>query len=315
MDAINDALSQSMEKYKDLIIMGQDVAEYGGVFKVTDGFLKKFGKDRVRNTPLCESAIIGAGLGYSICGGKSVVEMQFADFVSSGFTQVINNLAKTHYRWGQNADVVIRMPTGAGVSAGPFHSQSNEAWFTHTPGLKVVYPATPYDAKGLLNAAIEDPNPVMYFEHKALYRSIREEIPDDYYTIEIGKANLIRKGGGLSIITYGIGVHWAIDTLKEFSDISADLLDLRSLLPWDKEAVKNSVRKTGKVIILHEDCLTGGVGGEISAWISENCFEFLDAPVMRCGSLDTPVPFAKKLEDNFLPAERFKEKLKMLWKY
>ncbi|MGA8264562.1 MAG: dehydrogenase E1 component subunit alpha/beta [Ignavibacteriaceae bacterium] len=315
VDAINDALSQSMAKYKDLIIMGQDVAEYGGVFKVTDGFLKKFGKDRVRNTPLCESAIIGAGLGYSICGGKSVVEMQFADFVSSGFTQVINNLAKTHYRWGQNADVVIRMPTGAGVEAGPFHSQSNETWFTHTPGLKVVYPATPYDAKGLLNAAIEDPNPVMYFEHKALYRSIREETPDDYFTIEIGKANLIRKGGGLSIITYGMGVHWAIDALKESPDISADLLDLRSLLPWDKEAVKNSVRKTGKVILLHEDCLTGGIGGEISAWISENCFEFLDAPIMRCGSLDTPVPFAKQLEDNFLPAKRFKEKLTMLWKY
>ena len=315
VDAISDALNQSMEKYKDLIIMGQDVAEYGGVFKVTDGFVKKFGKKRVRNTPLCESAIIGAGLGYSICGGKSIVEMQFADFVSSGFTQIINNLAKTHYRWGQNADVVIRMPTGAGVEAGPFHSQSDEAWFTHTPGLKVVYPSTPFDAKGLLNAAIEDPNPIMYFEHKALYRSIREEIPDDYYTIAIGRANLIREGSDLSIITYGMGVHWAIDALKEFSDISADLLDLRSLLPWDKEAVKNTVRKTGKVIILHEDRLIGGIGGEISAWISENCFEFLDAPVMRCGGLDTPIPFAKKLEDNFLPAERFKEKLKILWKY
>ena len=315
VDAISDALNQSMEKYKDLIIMGQDVAEYGGVFKVTDGFVKKFGKKRVRNTPLCESAIIGAGLGYSICGGKSIVEMQFADFVSSGFTQIINNLAKTHYRWGQNADVVIRMPTGAGVEAGPFHSQSDEAWFTHTPGLKVVYPSTPFDAKGLLNAAIEDPNPIMYFEHKALYRSIREEIPDDYYTIAIGRANLIREGSDLSIITYGMGVHWAIDALREFTEISADLLDLRSLLPWDKEAVKNSVRKTGKVIILHEDRLTGGIGGEISAWISENCFEFLDAPVMRCGGLDTPIPFAKKLEDNFLPAERFKEKLKILWKY
>ena len=315
VDAISDALNQNMEKYKDLIIMGQDVAEYGGVFKVTDGFVKKFGKKRVRNTPLCESAIIGAGLGYSICGGKSIVEMQFADFVSSGFTQIINNLAKTHYRWGQNADVVIRMPTGAGVEAGPFHSQSDEAWFTHTPGLKVVYPSTPFDAKGLLNAAIEDPNPIMYFEHKALYRSIREEIPDDYYTIAIGKANLIREGSDLSIITYGMGVHWAIDALREFTEISADLLDLRSLLPWDKEAVKNSVRKTGKVIILHEDRLTGGIGGEISAWISENCFEFLDAPVMRCGGLDTPIPFAKKLEDNFLPAERFKEKLKILLEY
>jgi 2-oxoisovalerate dehydrogenase E1 component len=315
VDAISDALNQSMEKYKSLIIMGQDVAEYGGVFKVTNGFLDKFGKNRIINTPLCESAIIGAGLGYSICGGKSVVEMQFADFVSSGFTQVINNLAKTHYRWGQNADVVIRMPTGAGVEAGPFHSQSDEAWFTHTPGLKVVYPSTPFDAKGLLNAAIEDPNPVMYFEHKALYRSIREEIPDDYYTIEIGKANLIRKGIDLSIITYGMGVHWAIKSLKDISDISADLIDLRSLLPWDKGAVKNSVRKTGKVIILHEDCVTGGIGGEISAWISENCFEFLDAPIMRCGSLDTPVPFTINLEDNFLPVDRFKEKLEILWRY
>ncbi len=315
VDAVSEALYQSMEKYKDLIIMGQDIAEYGGVFKVTDGFVKKFGKDRVRNTPLCESAIIGTGLGYSICGGKSVVEMQFADFVSSGFTQVINNLAKIHYRWGQNADVVIRMPTGAGVNAGPFHSQSNETWFTHTPGLKVIYPATPYDAKGLLNASIEDPNPVMYFEHKALYRSVREEIPDDYYTVEIGKANLIREGSELSIITYGMGVHWAIEALKEYSELSADLIDLRTLLPWDKEAVKNSVTKTGKVIILHEDCLTGGIGGEISAWISENCFEYLDAPVMRCGSLDTPVPFAKKLEDNFLPAQRFRDKLKNLWNY
>ncbi len=315
VDAVSDALYQSMGKYKDLVIMGQDIAEYGGVFKITDGFVQKFGKERVRNTPLCESAIIGTGLGYSICGGKSIVEMQFADFISSGFTQVINNLAKIHYRWGQNADVVIRMPTGAGVNAGPFHSQSNETWFAHTPGLKVIYPATPYDAKGLLNASIEDPNPVMFFEHKALYRSISEEIPDDYYTVEIGKANLIREGNDLSIITYGMGVHWAIETLNEYPDLSADLIDLRTLLPWDEEAVRNSVQKTGKVIILHEDCLTGGIGGEISAWISENCFEYLDAPVFRCGSLDTPVPFTKKLEDNFLPAQRFKEKLTHLWKY
>jgi 2-oxoisovalerate dehydrogenase E1 component len=315
VDAVSDALYQSMGKYKDLVIMGQDIAEYGGVFKITDGFVQKFGKERVRNTPLCESAIIGTGLGYSICGGKSIVEMQFADFISSGFTQVINNLAKIHYRWGQNADVVIRMPTGAGVNAGPFHSQSNETWFAHTPGLKVIYPATPYDAKGLLNASIEDPNPVMFFEHKALYRSISEEIPDDYYTVEIGKANLIREGNDLSIITYGMGVHWAIETLNEYPDLSADLIDLRTLLPWDEEAVRNSVQKTGKVIILHEDCLTGGIGGEISACISENCFEYLDAPVFRCGGLDTPVPFTKKLEDNFLPSQRFKEKLTHLWKY
>lgn len=315
VDAVSEALYQCMEKYKNLIFMGQDIAEYGGVFKVTVGFVNKFGKERVRNTPLCESAIIGAGLGYSICGGKAVVEMQFADFISSGFTQVINNLAKIHYRWGQNADVVIRMPTGAGVSAGPFHSQSNETWFTHTPGLKVVYPATPYDAKGLLNAAIEDPNPVMFFEHKALYRSVRGEVPDDFYTVEIGRANLIKEGGGLSIITYGMGVHWALEVLKEFPEISADLIDLRTLMPWDKETVKKSVKKTGKVIILHEDCETGGFGGEISAWISENCFENLDAPVFRCGSLDTPVPFAKKLEENFLPSARFKDKLKQLWNY
>ena len=315
INAISDSLNQSMEKYPQLIIMGQDVAEYGGVFKVTDGFLKKFGNDRIRNTPLCESAIIGAGLGYSIKGGKSVIEMQFADFVSSGFTQVVNNLAKTHYRWGQNADVVIRMPTGAGVAAGPFHSQSNEAWFFHTPGLKIVYPSTPFDAKGLLNAAIEDPNPVMYFEHKALYRSISDEIPDDYYTIQIGKAKLINEGKDLSIITYGMGVHWVQDILDEFRATTIDVLDLRSLIPWDKDSVKKSVLKTGKVLILHEDTLTGGIGGEISAWITENCFEYLDAPILRCASLDTPVPFNSKLENNFLPKQRLKEKINQLIHY
>lgn len=315
VDAISDSLKQSMSKYPDLIIMGQDVAEYGGVFKITEGFVDLFGKARVRNTPLCESAIIGAGLGYSIGGGKAVVEMQFADFVSEGFTQIINNLAKIHYRWGQNADVVIRMPTGAGVTAGPFHSQSDEAWFFHTPGLKVVYPSTPFDAKGLLNAAIEDPNPIMYFEHKALYRSVSEEIPDDYFTIEIGKANLISEGEDVSIITYGMGVYWAEDTLTEFPDIKADLIDLRTLLPWDKKAVRNSVQKTGKVLILHEDCLTGGIGGEISAWIAEHCFQYLDAPVVRVGGLDTPVPFAKNLEDNFLPKKRLKERFEFLVSY
>ncbi len=315
VDAISGGLKQSMERHNNLIIMGQDVAEYGGVFKVTDGFINQFGKERVRNTPLCESAIIGAALGYSICGGKAVVEMQFADFVTEGFNQIINNLAKVYYRWGQNADVVIRMPTGAGVAAGPFHSQSNEAWFFHTPGLKVVYPATPYDAKGLLTASIEDPNPVMFFEHKALYRSVSEEIPDDYYSIEIGKANLISEGTDLTIITYGMGVHWAKEALKENNDISADLIDLRTLLPWDKTAVEVSVMKTGKAIILHEDCLTGGIGGEIAAWISEQLFEYLDAPVFRSGSLDTPVPFSAQLEKNFLPVKRFKEKLKFLHQY
>ena len=314
INAISDALSESMKEFPDLILMGQDIAEYGGVFKVTEGFVEKFGKDRTRNTPICESAIIGAALGYSIRGGKSVVEMQFADFVTSGFNQVVNNLAKTYYRWKQNADVVIRMPAGAGVNAGPFHSQSNEAWFFHTPGLKIVYPSSPYDVKGLLNAAIEDPNPVMFFEHKLLYRSVTEEIPDDYYTVEIGKAKLLSEGEDATVITYGIGVHWAKEILLE-ENISADLIDLRTLLPWDKKTVETSVKKTGKVIILHEDCLTGGIGAEISAWITENCFEYLDAPVIRSASLDTPVPFAAALENNFLPRERFKQQLKKLISY
>ncbi|SNS73333.1 2-oxoisovalerate dehydrogenase E1 component [Belliella buryatensis] len=314
IDAISDGLRQSMEKFPNLILMGQDIGEYGGAFKITDGFKARFGADRVRNTPLCESAIIGASLGLSIKGYKAMVEMQFADFVSIGFNQIVNNLAKIHYRWGQNADVVVRMPTGAGVAAGPFHSQSNEAWFFHTPGLKIVYPSNPYDAKGLLNAALEDPNPYMYFEHKALYRSISGEVPDDYYTIEVGKAKLVSEGETLSIITYGMGVHWAKSAIAELN-INADVLDLRTLLPWDKEAVKSTVRKTGKVIFLQEDCLTGGIGGEICAWISEHCFEMLDAPVMREGSLDTPVPFAPNLEKNFLPVERFKSKLLALRNY
>jgi 2-oxoisovalerate dehydrogenase E1 component len=315
INAISDALMQSMEKYDNLVLMGQDIAEYGGAFKVTEGFVEKFGKMRVRNTPLCESAIIGIGLGLSIKGYKAMVEMQFADFVTCGFNQIINNLAKTHYRWGQKADVVVRMPTGAGSAAGPFHSQSNEAWFTHTPGLKVVYPSNPVDAKGLLNAAIEDPNPVMYFEHKLLYRSIAEQVPDDYYTTPIGKAVLAVKGNDLSMITYGMGVHWAKQFLAEHPEISADVLDLRTLLPWDKEAVMETVKKTGKVIVFHEDCLTGGIGGEIAAWIGENCFEFLDAPVMREGSLDTAVPFAPTLEAEFLPKKRIAEKIQRLLEY
>ena len=315
VDAISDGIRQSMEKYENLLLMGQDVAEYGGVFKVTEGFVETFGKDRIRNTPLCESAIIGAALGLSVVKFKAIVEMQFADFVTCGFNQIVNNLAKSHYRWGQHADVVIRMPTGAGVGAGPFHSQSNEAWFTHTPGLKVVYPSNPYDAKGLINAAIEDPNPVMFFEHKMLYRSLQETVPDDYYTVSIGEARLVREGEDLSIITYGAGVHWALQALEEMEDISADVLDLRSLLPWDQQAVENTVRKTSKVIILHEDCLTGGIGGEIAAWIAENCFTSLDAPVTRVGSLDTPVPFSVNLEQNFLPKERFKVKLQELYEY
>ncbi|WP_299706918.1 dehydrogenase E1 component subunit alpha/beta [uncultured Pontibacter sp.] len=312
VDAISDGLRQSMERYPELVLMGQDIAEYGGVFKITEGFVDQFGKDRVRNTPLCESAILGIGLGMSVKGKKSMVEMQFADFVSAGFSQIVNNLAKSHYRWGQNADVVVRMPTGAGTAAGPFHSQSNEAWFFHTPGLKIVYPSSPYDAKGLLNAAIEDPNPVMYFEHKLLYRSISQEIPDDYYTIEIGRAKQVAEGSDISIITYGMGVHWAKQLQQEMTDISFDILDLRSLLPWDKEAVRDTVARTGRVIILHEDTMTGGIGGEIAAWIGENCFELLDGPVTRVASLDTAVPFAPPLEQEFLPKQRLREKVESI---
>ncbi len=315
VDALQDGLRQSMEKYNDLIIMGQDVAEYGGVFKITEGFVEQFGKDRVRNTPICESAIVGAGLGLSIAGMKAVVEMQFADFVTCGFNQIINNLAKMHWRWGQNADVVVRMPTGAGAAAGPFHSQSNEAWFFHTPGLKIVYPSSPFEAKGLLAAAIEDPNPVLVFEHKFLYRSIREDIPDDYYTVEIGKANTVSSGDDLTIITYGLGVHWAKEYAEKHSDLSVEILDLRTLLPLDTEAIYEAVRKTGRVVVLHEDCMTGGIGGEIVALISENCFQYLDAPVKRVASMDTPVPFVAQLQQQFLPKDRLDEVIDEVMKF
>ena len=315
VDAISDSLSQSMLKYKDLIIMGQDISDYGGVFKVTEGFVDKFGRERVRNTPLCESAIVGTALGLSIEGIKSVVEMQFADFVTCGFNQIINNLAKIHYRWGQNADVVVRMPTGGGVSAGPFHSQSNEAWFFHTPGLRIVYPSSASDAKGLLNAAIEDPNPYLFFEHKALYRSHSEKVFEDYYTTEVGKAKIIKSGEDITVVTYGMGVHWAREASKKYDNISLDIIDLRTLQPWDKESVEKSVLKTNKVIVLHEDCVTGGIGAEISAWISENCFEHLDAPIVRVGGLDTPVPFRKELEENFMPIERLHKQILKLSKY
>ena len=314
IDAISQGLFQGMEKFDNSIIMGQDIAEYGGVFKVTDGFLNKFGKDRVRNTPLCESAIVGAALGLSLKKKKAIMEMQFADFVTVGFNQIVNNLAKLHYRWGQNADVVIRMPTGAGVGAGPFHSQSNEAWFFHTPGLKIVYPSNPEDAKGLMIAAMEDPNPIMIFEHKALYRSITGEVPENYYATPIGKAKLIQQGQDLSIITYGMGVHWAKEAVNK-NKLSADILDLRTLLPLDKEAIFETVKKTNRVLILHEDSLTGGIGGELSSLINENCFEFLDAPVIRCASLDTPVPFAKELEEQFLANNNLDEKINYLINY
>ncbi len=315
IDAIQDALTQSMAKHDGLVLMGQDIAEYGGAFKVTEGLVEQFGKDRVRNTPLCESAIIGAGLGLSISGMKAMVEMQFADFVTCGFNQIINNLAKMHWRWGQNADVVVRMPTGAGTAAGPFHSQSNEAWFFHTPGLKILYPSTPYDAKGLLNAAFEDPNPVLFFEHKFLYRSLKEEIPTDYYTVEIGKARTVTSGTDLTIITYGLGVHWATETMSHYPEISTEIVDLRSLMPLDKEAIFQAANKTGKVIVLHEDCLTGGIGGELVALITEHCFEQLDAPVLRVASMDTPVPFAVSLEKQFLASERLKEAIDRIMKY
>ncbi len=314
VDAISDGLRLAMEQHPELVLMGQDIAEYGGVFKITDGFSNQFGSDRVRNTPLCESAILGIGLGLSLKGWKAMVEMQFADFVSCGFNQIVNNLAKLHYRWQQNADVVVRMPTGAGVGAGPYHSQSTEAWFVHTPGLKVVYPSTPYDAKGLLLASFEDPNPILFFEHKALYRSISAEIPDDYYTVEIGKAKVVTEGKDLSIITYGMGVHWAIQTSQELN-VDAEIIDLMTLAPIDYEAIANSVKKTNKVIVLHEDTLTGGIGGDIAAYISEHLFEFLDAPIFRVASMDTPVPFAKSLENQFLPIDRLKEKINQILRY
>ncbi len=315
IDAISEGLKQAMEQHDDLVIMGQDISEYGGVFKITEGFVEQFGKDRVRNTPICESAIVEAAMGLSIAGMKSVVEMQFADFASSGFNPIVNYLAKSYYRWGQEADVVIRMPCGGGVAAGPFHSQTNEAWFTKTPGLKVVYPAFPYDAKGLLATAIEDPNPVLFFEHKALYRSIRQDVPTDYFTLPFGKASLISEGKDVSIITYGAGVHWALETLEAQSQISADVLDLRTLQPLDTEAIFNSVKKTGKAIILQEDSLFGGVASDISALIMEHCFEYLDAPVKRVASMDTPIPFINQLEDQYLAKGNFENELLKLIEY
>ena len=315
VDAIHEGLKQSMEKHNDLVIMGQDVAEYGGVFKITDGFVEAFGRDRVRNTPICESAIIESAMGLSIAGIKSVVELQFGDFVTSGFNPVVNYLAKSHYRWNQNADVVLRMPCGAGVAAGPFHSQTNEAWFTKTPGLKVVYPAFPKDAKGLLATAINDPNPVLFFEHKALYRSIRQDVPTDYYTIPFGKAATLRTGEQISVIAYGQAVHWAMNTLDQHPEINADLIDLRSLQPLDTETIYASAKKTGRVIILQEDSLFGGIASDVSALIMENCFEHLDAPVKRVASLETPIPFINQLEDQYLSRDKFEAELLKLIAY
>jgi len=315
VDAISQGLKQSMERHDNLVIMGQDIAEYGGAFKITDGFVAQFGKDRVRNTPICESAVVSAGMGLSINGHKAIVEMQFADFVSTGFNPIVNYLAKVHYRWQENADVVVRMPCGGGTQAGPFHSQTNEAWFTKTPGLKVVYPAFPYDAKGLLNTAINDPNPVIYFEHKQLYRSVYQDVPKDYYTIPFGKAAMIKEGGDVTVISFGAGVHWALDTLSKYPDIKADLIDLRTLQPLDMDTVYASVKKTGKVIILQEDTLFGGVASDISSMIMENCFEYLDGPVKRVGSLESAIPFVKALEDQYLPKQRFEKDLLELLAY
>ena len=315
IDAISNSLKQSMHKHSDLVIMGQDIAEYGGAFKITEGFVEQFGKGRVRNTPICESAIVEAAMGLSIAGIKSVVEMQFADFVSSGFNPIVNYLAKSYYRWNQNADVVIRMPCGGGLSAGPFHSQTNEAWFTKTPGLKVVYPAFPYDAKGLLNTAINDPNPVLFFEHKGLYRSMRQKVPVDYYTLPFGKASLLRTGNDITIVSYGAAVHWALETLDNNPNVSADMIDLRTLQPLDVETIYESVKKTGKAIILQEDSLFGSISSDISAGIMEHCFKYLDAPVKRVASIETPIPFATQLEQQYLPKNRFETELKALLEY
>ena len=315
IDAISKGLRESMKRYDNLVIMGQDVAEYGGVFKITEGFTEQFGRERVRNTPICESAIVAAAYGAALNGMKAVMEMQFADFVSSGFNPIVNLLAKSNYRWNQNADVVVRMPCGAGVGAGPFHSQTNEAWFTKTPGLKVVYPAFPEDAKGLLCAAINDPNPVLFFEHKALYRSIYQEVSDDYFTVELGKASLLKEGNDVTIISYGAGVHWALDTLKTHPEISADLLDLRTLQPLDVASIYTSVRKTGKAIFLQEDSLFGSIASDVAALITEHCFESLDAPVKRVASIETPIPFQGELEKQYLPKHRFATELKTLLEY
>jgi 2-oxoisovalerate dehydrogenase E1 component len=315
IDAISTGLKQSMERHSNLVIMGQDIAEYGGAFKITDGFVDLFGKDRIINTPICESAVVSAGMGLSINGYKAIVEMQFADFVSTGFNPIVNLLAKSHYRWSEKADVVVRMPCGGGTQAGPFHSQTNEAWFTKTPGLKVVYPAFPYDAKGLLNESINDPNPVMFFEHKQLYRSKSQEVPKDYYTLPLGKASLIREGNQVTIIAFGAAVHWALETLDNNPEIAADVLDLRTLQPLDTEAIFTSVKKTGRAIIYQEDSLFGGVASDISSMIMENCFEYLDAPVKRVASLETPIPFTKALEDQYLPKGRFETALLELINY
>ena len=315
VDSISNSLRNIMRDNNRTIIMGQDISEYGGVFKITKDFLEDFGSERVRNTPIIESGILGASVGLALDGFIPIVEMQFADFVSCGFNQIVNNIAKTHYRWNESLNITIRMPYGGGMSAGPFHSQSPESWFFHTPGLKIVAPSSAYDAKGLLNSSVEDPNPVLYFEHKYMYRSIRGVVPNDYYNIEIGKADIKKTGKDASIITYGMGVHWALEIANKLEDdnISIEVVDLRSLIPWDKTLVEKSISKTNRVLILHEANLTGGIGAEISAYISEKCFKSLDAPVMRLGAIDTPIPFASDIEKEiYLPINKIEQKIKEL---
>ncbi len=314
IDAISDGLREGMRTYPELVLMGQDIAEYGGVFKITEGFVEEFGADRVRNTPLCESGVIGTALGYAIGGGKAMVEMQFGDFVSCGFNQIVNNLAKLHYRWGQSADVVVRLPVGGGVGAGPFHSQTMESWFTAVPGLKIVYPSTPQDAKALLFAALHDPNPVLFFEHKALYRSLTGPVPEGFVADELGKARVVREGTKLSIITYGAGVQWATQVVAALGE-DIEIVDLRSLAPLDYAAIRATVTKTSRVLVLHEASLTGGFGGELAAWIGEHCFEQLDAPVRRLASVDTPIPFAGALEAEYLPENRLRGVIEELLAY
>ena len=315
VDSIKNGIDEAMEEHDNLVIMGQDIAEYGGVFKITEGLMGKYGKNRVFNTPLCESSILSASYGMSIGGFKTIVEMQFSDFISSGFTSIVNLIAKSNYRWSQNSDIVVRMPCGGGVGAGPFHSQTNEVWFSKVPGLKIVYPAFPSDAKGLLHSSIDDPNPVLFFEHKNLYRTIREDVKKDRYTLQLGKGKIRKIGDDLTIVTYGMGVHWILDLLKEYNKTQIEVIDLNSLVPWDKDLVFNSVKKTGKVLLLQEDSQFSGFMGEISSCISEEIFEYLDAPIVRVGSLDTPIPFAKDLEKGYMAQNRLKERLDFLLNY
>ncbi|MCC6133270.1 MAG: dehydrogenase E1 component subunit alpha/beta [Acidobacteria bacterium] len=317
IDAISQGLRQAMRHSDRVVLLGQDIGEYGGAFKVTAGFIDEFGKERVRNTPIIESGAIGAALGLSLDGFTPMVEMQFGDFISCGFNQIANNLAKKHYRWGARVAVVIRCPVGGGMGAGPFHSQNVEAWFTHVAGLKVVAPATPVDAKGLLLAAFEDGNPVLFLEHKFLYRSVKGPVPEHYYTIPIGKGRVAREGRDATIITYHAGVNWALKAAEELGREGKDVevIDLRSLLPWDKDLVLASVKKTGRALVLHEAPLTGGYGAEIAATIGQEAFEWLDAPVTRLGALDTPVPFSKLLEETFSPKARLLPALRELLRY